>query len=47
MVLKESTLALRKNSSLVNENLKNNGLDQRRKKVPSLHKGLKGDVLFL
>ncbi|RBP90603.1 hypothetical protein DFO70_109109 [Cytobacillus firmus] len=46
MVLKESILAQKKKSSLVNENLNNDDLDQRRKKVPSLHKGLKGDVLL-
>ncbi|MBN8199843.1 MULTISPECIES: hypothetical protein [Bacillaceae] len=46
MVLEESTLALKKKPSLVNETLENNSLDQRRKKVPSLHKGLKGDVLL-
>ncbi|MDM5225862.1 hypothetical protein QUF73_06510 [Cytobacillus sp. NJ13] len=44
--LKESTLALKKKTSLVNENLENNALDQRRKKVPSLHMGHKGDALL-
>ncbi|MCS0789248.1 hypothetical protein NX021_13930 [Cytobacillus firmus] len=46
MLLKESTLALKKKSFIINDILENNALGQRSKKVPSLHKRPRGDAFL-